>query len=148
MAPGAVVAALGMGVLTLLPSGGAYPTHVLPAEILLGGGISGLMVPAFSVATLGLDPRQAGVGSALANAATQVGGSLGTALLNTAAAGATTAYLALHGAAMTAALVHGYAVAAGCGAAVFVAAALVAALLITAGPPARTAVRPTGGSFR
>ena len=148
MAPGALVAALGMGVLTLLPSGGAYPTHVLPAEILLGGGISGLMVPAFSVATLGLDPRQAGVGSALANTATQVGGSLGTALLNTAAAGATTAYLALHGAAMTAALVHGYAVAAGCGAAIFTAAALVAALLITAGPPARTAVRPTGGSFR
>jgi EmrB/QacA subfamily drug resistance transporter len=149
MAPGAVVAALGMGVLTLLPSGGGYPTHVLPAEILLGGGISGLMVPAFSLATLGLDPRQAGVGSALANTATQVGGSLGTALLNTAAAGATTAYLALHGAAaMTAALVHGYAVAAGCGAAIFTAAALVAALLITAGPPTRVAVRPTGGTSR
>jgi EmrB/QacA subfamily drug resistance transporter len=89
MAPGALVAALGMGVLTLLPGGGGYVTHVLPAEILLGGGISGLMVPAFSVATLGLDPRQAGVGSALANTATQVGGSLGIALLNTVAAGAT-----------------------------------------------------------
>ncbi|MBO0708781.1 MAG: MFS transporter, partial [Candidatus Dormibacteraeota bacterium] len=99
MAPGAVVAALGMGILTLLPGGGGYLTHVLPAEILLGGGISGVMVPAFSVATLGLDPGRAGVGSALANAATQIGGSVGVALLNTVAAGATAAYLALHGSA-------------------------------------------------
>jgi hypothetical protein len=143
MAPGALAAALGMGVLTLLPGGGGYVTHVLPAEILLGGGISGLMVPAFSVATLGLDPRQAGVGSALANTATQVGGSLGIALLNTVAAGATAGYLVLHGAAaMTAALTHGYAVAAAYGAAIFIGAALVAVLLITAGSPASTLDSP------
>ncbi|MBO0703218.1 MAG: MFS transporter, partial [Candidatus Dormibacteraeota bacterium] len=75
MAPGALIAALGMGLLTLVPAGGGYLAHVLPAEILLGAGMSGVMVPAFSLATLGLDPRQAGVGSALANTATQIGGS-------------------------------------------------------------------------
>lgn len=149
MAPGAVVAAAGMGVLTLIPAGGGYLTHVLPAEVLLGAGISSLMVPAFSVATLGLDPRRAGVGSALANAATQIGGSLGAALLNTVAAGATAGYLALHGAkALPAALVHGYAVAAGCGAAILFVAALLAALLINAGRPAQPPAGSGGGTSR
>lgn len=149
MAPGAVVAALGMGLLTLLPAGGGYPIRVLPAEILLGAGVSAVMVPGFSIATLGLDPRQAGVGSALANASTQIGGSLGVALLNTVAAGATAGFLAAGGAAgVRAALVHGYAVAAGCGAAIFVVAALVAALLITAGRPAPLPGGPEGGTSR
>ena len=149
MAPGALVAALGMGTLTLIPGGGSYLTHVLPAEVLLGGGIAGVMVPAFSVATLRLDPRQAGVGSALANASTQIGGSLGAAVLNTAAAAATAGYLVLHGAAATTeALVHGYAVAAGCGAAILTAAALVAALLINAGRPAQASAGTPGGSSR
>ncbi len=148
MAPGALVAALGMAILTLIPGGGGYLTHVLPAEVLLGAGISALMVPAFSVATLGLHPRQAGVGSALANAATQIGGSLGAALLNTIAAGATAGYLALHGAAsVTAGLVHGYAVAAGCGAAILTAAAVAAALLINAGRPAQAPAGLRGGAL-
>lgn len=147
MAPAALVAALGMGLLTLLPDGGGYLAHVLPAEILLGSGISGVMVPAFSVATSGLDPRQTGAGSALATTATQIGGSLGIALLNTVAAAATAGYLAVHGVtATTAALAHGYAVAAGYGAALFAAAALVAALLITAGRPAPDA--SPGGTSR
>ena len=149
MAPGALVAALGMVILTLVPGGGGFATHVLPAEILLGAGISALMVPAFSIATLGLDPRQAGVGSALANAATQIGGSLGAAVLNTIAAGATAGYLALHGAAaITSALVHGYAVAAGAGAAILTMAALVAAFLITGGRPGTAPAGRSGGTSR
>jgi len=148
MAPGALVAALGMGILTLIPGGGGYLTHVLPAEVLLGGGISAVMVPAFSVATLGLDPRQAGVGSALANASTQIGGSLGAAVLNTTAAAATAGFLVLHGGAAAGALVHGFAVAAGYGAAMLTAAALVAALLINAGRPAQPSVGTAGGASR
>jgi EmrB/QacA subfamily drug resistance transporter len=72
----------------------AYATHVLPYLIALGVG-SGLSVaPAFSTGTLGLTPRDAGVGSATLNTSQQVGGSVGTALLNTLAASAAASFLA------------------------------------------------------
>jgi EmrB/QacA subfamily drug resistance transporter len=71
----------------------SYATAVLPYLIILGLG-SGLSVsPAFSTGTLGLTPADAGVGSATLNTSQQVGGSIGTSLLNTLAAGAATAYL-------------------------------------------------------
>ena len=71
----------------------SYVSHVLPYLIVLGIG-SGLSVaPAFSTGTLGLAPQDAGVGSATLNTAQQVGGSIGTALLNTLAASAAASYL-------------------------------------------------------
>jgi EmrB/QacA subfamily drug resistance transporter len=138
MAPGALVAAAGMGLLTLVQADGGYLSHVLPAELLLGVGIACVMVPAFSTATQRVDPREAGAASAIVNTAGQVGGSVGTALLNTLAAGATAAYLASHGgtAVRSLGLVHGYAVAAGWGAAILALAGLAAAVLIDAGRPA------------
>jgi predicted MFS family arabinose efflux permease len=142
MAPGALVAAAGMAVLTQLQVDGDYLTHVLPAEILLGLGISCVMVPAFSTGTLGVDPRRAGAAAATVNAASQVGGSLGTALLNTIAASATTAYLAAHApapAAVVQGLVHGYSTATAWGAGILVTGAAVALLLINAGRPPRRA---------
>jgi hypothetical protein len=47
-------------------------------------------------ATLGVDRQFAGVASAMVNTSQQVGGSIGTALLNTLAATAATDYLASH----------------------------------------------------
>ena len=44
------------------------------------------LAPSFSTGTLGLKPSDAGVGSATLNTSQQVGGSIGTALLNTLAA--------------------------------------------------------------
>ncbi len=71
----------------------SYFSHVLPFLVVLGIG-SGLSVsPSFSTGTLGLAPQDAGVGSAALNTAQQVGGSIGTALLNTLAASAATSYL-------------------------------------------------------
>lgn len=93
MAPGALVAAAGMLILTQIQVNSGHLTQVLPAEILLGIGIACTMVPAFSIGTLGVDPRQAGVAAATVNTARQVGGSLGTAVLNTIAASATATYL-------------------------------------------------------
>jgi hypothetical protein len=71
----------------------SYVSHVLPYLIVLGigGGLS--VAPAFSTGTLGLTPQDAGVGSATLNTGQQVGGSIGTALLNTLAASAATSYL-------------------------------------------------------
>jgi EmrB/QacA subfamily drug resistance transporter len=71
----------------------AYVTDVLPYLILLGLGFGLSLAPSFSTGTLGLRPSDAGVGSATLNTSQQVGGSIGTALLNTLAAGAATAYL-------------------------------------------------------
>ena len=43
-------------------------------------------MPAMSLATHGVEPRDAGVASAMVNTSQQVGGAIGTALLNTIAA--------------------------------------------------------------
>ena len=68
----------------------------------------------------------------MVNTTQQVGGSLGTALLNTVAATATAAYLRANGPASSpAALVHGYSVAFAVGAGLLAAAAVVAAVLVT-----------------
>jgi hypothetical protein len=66
------------------------------------------------------------------NTAQQIGGSLGVAVLNTIAAGATAGFLGSR----AEALVHGYSVAAGWGTAILLLAALAAAALIV--PPAAT----------
>ena len=135
MAPGALTAAAGMLILTQIQVGSAYLTHVLPAEILLGIGIACVMAPAFNVGTHGVDPRQAGVAAATVNAATQIGASLGTALLNAIAASATAAYLAGRPSStelLNQALVHGYAVASAWAAGVLVLGAIITAILIDA----------------
>ena len=104
MAPGAAVAALGMLLLVQVP---------LLAEVLLGLGVSCVMVPAFSTATQGVEPRQAGVASATANASSQIGGSIGAAVLNSvvtssgfAAASGWGAAILLLGAVTSAALIN------------------------------------------
>jgi hypothetical protein len=66
---------------------------VLPYILVLGVGFGLSVAPAFSTGTLGLAPRDAGVGSATLNTAQQVGRSIGTALLNTVAASAAISYL-------------------------------------------------------
>jgi hypothetical protein len=138
MGPGLLIGAAGMATLTVLHAGASYPLHVLPAEILLGIGMGAVFVPAFSTATLGVSQREAGIASAVAGTAQQVGASVGTALLNTVAASATVAYLAAHRSALAAdALVHGYAAAAGWAAAILLAAAVAVGLLVTAGPLAQ-----------
>jgi EmrB/QacA subfamily drug resistance transporter len=130
--PGVLVAAAGIALLTQLQVGSSFLTVVLPAEVLLGAGISTAMVPAFSTATQRVDPREAGIASATVNAAQQIGASLGTALLNTIAISVTAGYVGSH----AAALVHGFSVATGWGAAILVLAALSAALLVNAARPA------------
>jgi MFS family permease len=135
MVPGLTVAAAAMVLLTRLGTDSGYVSYVLPAEILLGLGIGCVFVPAISTATQRIDRRDAGVASAVVNTSQQVGGSVGTALLNTVAATATTSYLAIHPRGATAGLVHGYAVAAGWGAGILLAAAILSLVLIDAGRP-------------
>jgi len=143
--PGLLVAAAGMASLTRLGIGSGYLAHVLPGELLLGLGMGCVFVPAISIATSGVGPTEAGVASAIANTAQQVGASLGVALLNTVASSATAAYLAAgaHGpAGLAQGLVHGYTTAAAWAAGTLVAAAVLAGILINAAKPAAGTARP------
>jgi EmrB/QacA subfamily drug resistance transporter len=138
IAPGLLAGAAALAWLTQLHPGSAYLTHALPAEVLAGLGMGLAFVPVFSIATQGVAPRDIGIASAMVNTANQVGGSIGTAVLNTIAASATAGYLAAHaGGPSTAALglVHGFSVAIGWGAGILAAAALIAAVMIDAGRP-------------
>ena len=113
-----------------------YVTHVLPYLIILGLGFGLSVSPSFSVGTLGLAPHDAGVGSATLNTAQQVGGSIGTSLLNTLAASAASAYLvgrSLTTANDQAALLHSYTTAFLWSALIFVAGAVLAGLLLPRG---------------
>jgi EmrB/QacA subfamily drug resistance transporter len=135
MTPGLTLGAIGLALLTGLDVHSSYVDHILPAEVLLGLGMGAVFVPAFSTATTGVPSHEAGVASAVANTAQQIGASVGTALLNTVAASATTAYLANRHHTEVAALVHGYATAAGCAAIILLAAALIVGVLVNAGRP-------------
>jgi EmrB/QacA subfamily drug resistance transporter len=114
----------------------SYVSHVLPSLLLLGLGFGLSLAPSFSTGTLGLAPHDAGVGSATLNTTQQVGGSVGTALLNTLAAGAATAYLvgrAMTPANLQTAALHSYTTAFLWSSLIFVVGAVVAGLVLPMG---------------
>ncbi|WP_375405376.1 MFS transporter [uncultured Amnibacterium sp.] len=99
--PMIVVGALfGSGGLLLLSRIGLdsdYWTTIAPGLVVLGLGMGCIFASAFNTATQGIDPRDAGVGSAMVNTSQQIGGSIGTAVLSTLAADSVTRYLGDHG---------------------------------------------------
>lgn len=105
--PGLTLAAGGLAVLSMLTTSSGYLSVFLPAEVLVGVGMGLVFTPAISVVTTGIDRRHAGVAAATATTAMQVGGSIGTAVLNSVAVAATGSYVAHHGPSGTA-LVHGF----------------------------------------
>lgn len=130
---GFVLAALGMAWLTTLDLSSTYVADIMPPMIVLGFAIGTIFPGSIQTATLGVRGEHAGVASALVNTSQQVGGSIGTALLNTLAASAMTAYLVEHVPAtpqvMADAAVHSYAVVYTITAGIFVGGALLTALL-------------------
>ncbi|WP_405862475.1 MFS transporter [Streptomyces sp. NBC_01515] len=142
MVPGAVLAAAGMSFFTRLTVHSDYTTELLPGLLLMGLGMGLIFMPVFATATAGVAPQDSGVTSATVNTAQQVGGSIGTALLNTIATTSSTAYIVahLHTPAQKAlitskGIVHGYTVAIWWAVAVMLMAGLVAGLMVTARAP-------------
>ncbi|MER5938705.1 MFS transporter [Streptomyces sp. NPDC001928] len=145
MGPGFLVAGVGMLLLTQLEIGTSYAGVLLPAMVLLGLGMGTAFMPAMSLATMGVKPQDAGVASAMVNTSQQVGGAIGTALLNTIAASATTSYIADHIGGATSrsqqqlvqleGMVHGYANAIWFAVGILVAAAAIAFTFVNAGRP-------------
>ena len=80
---------------TQLEAGSSY-VHVLVGLVAMGIGMGSIMPASFQIATLGVSPRQAGAASAMVSTSQQVGGAIGTAVLNTIAATAAAAYVTDH----------------------------------------------------
>ena len=133
---GMLLAALGMVILAQIGVHSTYAGHILPALLVTGLGLGLIFAPSINTATLGVSQADAGVASATVNSCQQVGGSIGTAFLNTIATTAVTSYLA--GKALTPlvaaqAAVHGYTVAFWWAAGIFVLGAIVAGTLLRPG---------------
>ena len=151
--PGQLLAAAGLLLLSRLQVGSSYAGHVLPAALVMGLGMGLIFASSFNTATTGVRPWDAGVASALVNTGQQVGGALGTALLNTIAATVTANYLAARQpspeaaqAAAVAGDTRAFLIAAG----IFVVAAGLSAVILPGGPnpvsrpPAATVPVPAG----
>jgi len=131
---GMALGAVAMVLLRGIGVSSSYAGSILPALLLMGVGLGLVFSTAMNSATLGVQPADAGVASATVNASQQVGGSLGTALLSTLAASATTSFITAAHTRPTATLVahaaiHGYTTAFAVSAGLFAAAAVIAALL-------------------
>jgi EmrB/QacA subfamily drug resistance transporter len=109
---GGVLATAGMLWLTRLDLTSSYVTAILPAFIAMSLGMGFMFVPLSSTSLSGVRNHDAGVASAMLNTTQQVGGSLGTALLNTIFTTTVASFLVSHGSAsMPHAQIHGYNVA-------------------------------------
>ena len=112
MVPGLVAAAVGLLLLTRITPETSYVTHVLPSLLIMSSGMALVFIPLSTTSLHGVGNRDAGVASALLNTSQQVGGSLGTALLNTVAATAATSYMTSNpDKASTFGITHGFTVA-------------------------------------
>jgi EmrB/QacA subfamily drug resistance transporter len=134
---GLVQSAIGLLLLTRITPATSYVTHVLPVLIIMSTGMALVFIPMATTALHGLGAHDSGVGSAMLNTSQQIGGSLGTALLNTIATTATASYIVLHGGgskrAQFWALTHGYTASFKVGAGLLLAGAVVLAFTIRIG---------------
>jgi EmrB/QacA subfamily drug resistance transporter len=133
LAPGLLLAALGLAWFAQIDVSSSYLVHVVPAELIVSVGMGLAFVTIASTALVDVAPEDSGVASALVNATQQIGGSLGTALLNTIAASATAGFVSAHRGMLAEGLVHGYRVAFWISAAILLVGAATTAVLIRAG---------------
>lgn len=88
-----VAGSVGLLMLTRLTPDSEYATHVLVPMLIISVGMAFVFIPVSSTALHAISHHDAGVASAMINTSQQVGGSLGTALLNTVAVTASVTYL-------------------------------------------------------
>ena len=147
---GLLLSAVAMALLTRIGLHSDYAVDVLPTLLIMGTGMGLTFAPSFSLGTLGVAADDAGVASASLNVAQQVGGSVGTSLLNTIATTAAASYVTAHIGSVRAAasqaaaaaaqravqangLIHSYHVVFWVAAGIFVGAAVITALLLRSG---------------
>jgi EmrB/QacA subfamily drug resistance transporter len=138
--PGLIAGSVGLLLLTRVTPQTSYATHVLIPMLIISVGMAFVFIPVSSTALHAISHHDAGVASAMINTSQQVGGSLGTALLNTVAVTTSAAYLTAHEAlgraATPAALTEGYTRAFAVGAGFLFTAAVVALFMLKVGKEA------------
>jgi EmrB/QacA subfamily drug resistance transporter len=143
VATGMLAAAGAAAWLAQLGAHTGYPAGVLGPLILTGIGLGMVIAPAINTGTFGVAPQDAGVASATVTVGQMLGGSVGTALLNTIFTAAVAAYITAHLAATRLtgrhalaglALAHGYDTAYWWTAGIFAAGVVVSGALLRPGP--------------
>ena len=140
---GLLLAMIGMFWLSRINVETTYTGTILWAMLIIAVGMGFIFMSTTNVALVGVDHDDAGVASAVVSTTQQVGGSIGTALLNTIAATATVAFFASNPpqgatpdamqAASNAAAVHGFGVAFMWSSIIFAVAIVASLILINAG---------------
>jgi EmrB/QacA subfamily drug resistance transporter len=158
---GMLLAAGSLVWLTRIGLHSGYASAVLGPLMVAGLGFGFTIAPSMNTGTFGVEPQDAGVASATLNTGQQIGGSIGTALLNTIFASAVAHYLASHLSPATLvhghpaplvigmSLVHGYTTGFWVGAAIFGAGAVICGALFRSGPlrtPGSATAAPAGAA--
>ncbi len=150
IAAGMLLGGASAALLTRLGLHSGYAGYILPSVLLIGAGLGFIFAPSADTGTAGVRPRDTGVASATVNTGNQLGGSIGTSLLNTIFATAITTWIAANVRGRPAPLqlaqaaLHGYTVAFWWTAGIFAAGAIICGALLRSGPLARTA--PAAGA--
>jgi Major Facilitator Superfamily len=146
VAAGMLLAAGSLAWLTRIGAGSGYAAAVPGPLMAAGLGFGFTIAPSMNTGTSGVAPADAGVASATFNTGQQIGGSIGTSLLNTIFASSAAGYLTRHQSpatlihghpapALTAtALIHGYTTGFWVAAAIFGAGAITCGTLLRSGP--------------
>ena len=139
---GLAMTATGLASFTRISDTSSWVTSILPGELLMSVGLALAIVPLSNLALTGVNKDDAGVASAVLNSTQQIGGSLGTALLNTFYASAVAFYVLAHHQPPSAfnplAAIHSYHVAFWIGVGLIAAAFVAILVLVTAGKDAIT----------
>jgi EmrB/QacA subfamily drug resistance transporter len=93
---GMLINAAAMAWLTQIGPDSGYAAALLGPTVVSGFGMGLIYAAALRTGTAGVQPRDAGIASATISTGQQLGGAIGTALLNTIAASAATHYLSSH----------------------------------------------------
>ncbi|GLY28566.1 MFS transporter [Kineosporia sp. NBRC 101731] len=137
---GGVLATAGLALLTRIDLDSSWLTLVLPAEVLISLGMGLFFVVSASLALTKVEEHDAGVASAMLNTSQQIGGALGTALLNTLFASAVTSWMTDNAGSgngnvqqlASEAAIHGYHVAFWVGSAFIATATIITLLMVNA----------------
>ena len=155
---GMLLAAGSLVWLTRIGVHSSYAAAILGPLIVAGLGFGFTISPSMNTGTFGVAPQDTGAASATLNTGQQVGGSIGTSLLNTIFASAVARYLASHLSPATLvhgrpapsligmSLIHGYTTGFWVAAAIFGAGAVICGTLLRSGP--LRAPAPAGASAR
>jgi hypothetical protein len=160
---GMLLAACSLVWLTGIGTHSGYASAVLGPLIVAGLGFGFTIAPSMNTGTFGVAPHDAGVASATLNTGQQIGGSIGTSLLNTIFASAVAHYLTshlspaslVHGrpapSLIRMSLIHGYTTGFWVAAAIFGAGAVICGALFRSGPlraPSAAAAAPAGAAVQ